>query len=92
MISNSNEENTINNHSFIVINELYKNNVLMEYRILNGFSSKDKAEEYVNKMEQLLEESDKLVRIADERSDNKQMLEYHKSISSKRRIINVIIE
>ena len=82
----------MNNHSFIVINELYKNNVLMEYRILNGFSSKDKAEEYVNKMEQLLEESDKLVRIADERSDNKQMLEYHKSISSKRRIINVIIE
>ena len=43
-------------------------------------------------MEQLLEESDKLVRIPDERSDNKQMLEYHKSISSKRRIINVIIE
>lgn len=92
MILNSNEENTMNNHSFIVINELYKNNVLMEYRILNGFSSKDKAEEYVNKMEQLLEESDKLVRIADERSDNKQMLEYHKSISSKRRIIDVIIE
>ena len=82
----------MNNHSFIVINELYKNNVLIEYRILNGFSSKDKAEEYVNKMEQLLEESDKLVRIADERSDNKQMLEYHKSFSSKRRIIDVIIE
>ena len=92
MILNSNEENTMNNHSFIVINELYKNNVLMEYRILNEFSSKDKAEEYVNKMEQLLEESDKLVRIADERSDNKQMLEYHKSFSSKRRIIDVIIE
>lgn len=81
----------MNNHSFIVINEIYKNNVLIEYRILEGFSSKDKADEYVDNMEQLMEENDKLVRIADERSEDKRMLEYHKSISSKRRIIDVII-
>lgn len=81
----------MNNHSFIVINELYKNNVLVEYRVLEGFSSKDKAENYINEMEQLMKENDKLVRIADERSEDKRMLEYHKSISSKRRIIDVII-
>lgn len=92
MILNSNEENTMNNHSFIVINELYKNNVLMEYRILDGFSSKDKAENYVNKIEHLMKENDKLVHIADERSEDKRMLEYHKSISSKRRIIDIIIK
>lgn len=81
----------MNQHAVIVINELYKNDVLVEYRILDGFSDRDKAEEYVNKLEQLMKENDKLVRIADERSEDKRMLEYHKSISSKRRIIDVII-
>ena len=82
----------MNNHTYIVMNELFSYGKLIEYRIIKGFSNKPDAETYIKDVEYHCKKTEDLRKKEIEMTHNEKLIEYDKQYSHKLRIVDVVLE
>lgn len=82
----------MNNHAYIVVNELFSYGKLIDYHIITGFSNRSDAETYIKDVEYHCKKTDDLIKKEIEITHNKDLIKHNKQYSHKLHIVDVVLE